>query len=155
MQPARDLADSLLAKLGKKLSVADFVTDAHGLARLSVDKVGLIDFELYDQHRMLTMFVGVGGVPDDVGALLRHPLEYAEMAGFSFGLDGFLAQVFLQATVPVDDVSAESFHRIYTRFVDCAQYWQKNLGAPVQEGMPAQERERQQLQEGQSGFITV
>lgn len=133
--PAKQLADRLLAKLGENLELDDLQTNAEGLARISIEKLGLLDFELYDEQRCMVMIIDVGKAPDDLSILLRANMEHAEMAGFGFALDGFKSQALLTAPVGLDGIEFENFMEIYQRMIACAIYWRERLraGAPSRE----------------------
>ena len=127
LENAKDIADRLLAELGKSLSVEDFRTDAKGLARLSVPNVGMVDFELYDEQRYLGIFTNIGNIPEDSIELLHKPVELGQMHGFWFSVDEVLSQVFLTTEMPLDGLSNESLQQTFDRLVEGATYWKTNL----------------------------
>ena len=125
--PAKQLADRLLLKLGESLELAELQTNAEGLVRISIDRLGLLDFELYEDQRCIVMLIDVGKAPDDLGVLLRASLEHAEMAGFGFALDGFKSQALLVASVCLDGIEFATFREVYQRLIACAVYWREQL----------------------------
>ena len=124
---AKLLADRLLLKLGESLELADLQTNAEGLVRISIERIGLLDFELYEEQRCMAMLIDVGKAPADLSVLLRANLEHAEMAGFGFALDGFKSQALLTAAVCLDGLEFASFREIYQRLISCAIYWRERL----------------------------
>lgn len=128
----KELTDEILGKLGNTFGAESFSTDPNGLAKLSVSGVGLVDFEIFEEQRMLSIFIDVGRAPDDLSALLRAPLEHVEMAGFSFCLDGFRSQALLSASFHVDGMAFEIFLETYGRMLACARYWRKQFSEPAE-----------------------
>ena len=126
----KELADEFLFQFGARVGVEDFKTDSSGLAKLSISGVGMVDFEIFDHQRIISLFVDVGRVPEDFSVLLRAPLEHVEMAGFSFCIDGFKSQALLTTSLPVDSLDIDRFMDLYSRLLACARYWRQTLSDP-------------------------
>ena len=156
--PAKQLADRLLLKLGESLELADLQTNAEGLVRVSIERIGLLDFELYEEQRCMVMLIDVGKAPDDLSILLRANLEHAEMAGFGFALDGFKSQALLTAAICLDGLEFATFREIYQRLISCAIYWRERLrggGRVEQPGFSAPPPPPAAADSGLANFISA